>query len=537
MNSGSRRSVDSDPNGRPVAPPLVEVAARATTDCPTSAWAEVPPAGEASRALVKLGHDRGSEHCRKSEQDWTHNLTVSKTTRAAVYTRISRDAAGRGLGVARQLADCLARAEQEGWDVVGQFEDNDLSASGRTMRPAYLKLRAAMQAREIDKVLVYSMDRLHRNMKELIEWIDLSDETGVGIVAISGGEMDLSSPDGRFKAHIYTAFATAERDKIRQRIQRKHLELAAAGAWPGRRVYGYLADAAVVPEEARVVVEMADRVLAGEGYNSIARDLNSRLVPTLNGGKWRASTIQNILRSPRLAGWRVHHGQAVTKGAWEPILSEELSVILQAKLAPGRSAHTGGRGRATKKLLTGVLVCGNCGTGMVGGFGGRTRVANYRCPKNEGAEACGRMTVVARKAEEFLMQAACAALDLVVAQDVAELDDGSWLRKSRELSARNKQLGQAFAAGKVGIEAMIEAQTAINAEQAKLEPPRPRQTRVGEMTGEVLESSWSSLPVHEQRNVLLATLGKVRVRPVRITTGRRQFDPERFDISWQTDAS
>lgn len=459
---------------------------------------------------------------------------MSKAVRAAIYTRIFKDAAGEGLGVARQLADCLARAKDEGWEVVAQFEDNDLSGGGKVKRPAYLKLREAMQEREIDMVLVYSMDRLHRNMRELVEWIDLSIETGIGILAVSGGRMDLSTPEGRFHAHIYTAFSTAERDKVRQRIQRKHLELAAAGAWPGRRVYGYLADATIVPEEKTIILEMADRVLAGEGYTSIARDLNGRDVSTLGGGNWTASTIRNILRAPRLAGWRVHRGEAVAQGSWEPILTRELSAVLQAKLAPGRSGHTGGRGRATKKLLTGVLLCGLCGAGMVGGFGGRTKVPNYRCPRNEGALACGRMTIVAAKAEEFLMQAACAALDVAVEQDIAQFDDGLWLRQSKELTLRAEEAGRAFGAGLIGLETLIAAQEQIRQEQARLDPPRVDRSPTTRVTGDQLRANWSGMPIHERREILLGTLGKVRILPVRITKGQRRFDPERFDITWAT---
>ena len=40
------------------------------------------------------------------------------TTRAAIYLRISLDAAMDGLAIDRQRQDCEALAEQRGWDVV-----------------------------------------------------------------------------------------------------------------------------------------------------------------------------------------------------------------------------------------------------------------------------------------------------------------------------------------------------------------------------------------------------------------------------------
>jgi DNA invertase Pin-like site-specific DNA recombinase len=87
--------------------------------------------------------------------------------RAAIYTRISKDLTLAGLGVARQLKDCRAMAERKGWRVVHELEDNDISATGGKTRPAYVRLKALMQARAIDVVVVYSADRLHRNSREL----------------------------------------------------------------------------------------------------------------------------------------------------------------------------------------------------------------------------------------------------------------------------------------------------------------------------------------------------------------------------------
>ncbi|MDK6493501.1 MULTISPECIES: recombinase family protein [Corynebacterium] len=51
------------------------------------------------------------------------------TTRAAIYLRISLDAAMDGLAIDRQRQDCEALAEQRGWDVVHTYVDQSISAS------------------------------------------------------------------------------------------------------------------------------------------------------------------------------------------------------------------------------------------------------------------------------------------------------------------------------------------------------------------------------------------------------------------------
>ncbi|NYI46303.1 DNA invertase Pin-like site-specific DNA recombinase [Nocardioides aromaticivorans] len=56
--------------------------------------------------------------------------------RAAIYTRISQDRTGAGLGVDRQEQDCRAKAEELGLDVVAVFSDNDTSAYRPRSAPA-----------------------------------------------------------------------------------------------------------------------------------------------------------------------------------------------------------------------------------------------------------------------------------------------------------------------------------------------------------------------------------------------------------------
>nr|MBA2695742.1 recombinase family protein [Actinomycetota bacterium] len=73
--------------------------------------------------------------------------------RTSIYSRISRDRTGAGLGVAAQSADCRALAESLGWEVVGTHDDNDLSAYSGKPRPGYAALLDDVRAGRIDAVL------------------------------------------------------------------------------------------------------------------------------------------------------------------------------------------------------------------------------------------------------------------------------------------------------------------------------------------------------------------------------------------------
>src|SRR3954463_2448061 len=93
--------------------------------------------------------------------------------RAGIYARISSDRERDGLGVARQIEDCERLAERKGWRGVEQYVGDDVSAWSGRKRPQYLRSLDDLEAGAIDGLLVYDLDRLHRQPSELEWFIDL----------------------------------------------------------------------------------------------------------------------------------------------------------------------------------------------------------------------------------------------------------------------------------------------------------------------------------------------------------------------------
>ena len=87
--------------------------------------------------------------------------------RAGIHARISSDREGDGLAIGRQLEDCARLAEERGWRVVDRYVDQDLSAYKSRVRPAYRQLLRDLRTGSIDGVIVYHLDRLHRQPREL----------------------------------------------------------------------------------------------------------------------------------------------------------------------------------------------------------------------------------------------------------------------------------------------------------------------------------------------------------------------------------
>jgi len=81
--------------------------------------------------------------------------------RVAVYARVAVCAAEEQL--LSQIEACRKYAEERGWTVVAEVTDNGMS--GATLdRPGLKCIRDLVRAGEIDAVVVYTLDRLAREV-------------------------------------------------------------------------------------------------------------------------------------------------------------------------------------------------------------------------------------------------------------------------------------------------------------------------------------------------------------------------------------
>jgi site-specific DNA recombinase len=71
-----------------------------------------------------------------------------------------------------------------------------------------------------------------------IAFIDLVERSGVRVAMMSGGDYDLTTPDGRLAARIVGAVARKESEDRSRRVRRKHLELAEQGRPAGQLGWG-----------------------------------------------------------------------------------------------------------------------------------------------------------------------------------------------------------------------------------------------------------------------------------------------------------
>lgn len=315
------------------------------------------------------------------------------------YARISKDDENLGRGVARQSDDIQAEATRRGLTPADTLIDNDAGASrwSHKTRPNYALLLAAIEAGSCTTVIVYNLDRLLRQPRELEHLIDLTESRGLSIISLQG-LVDLSTSDGRFMARILVAKAEKEVQDARDRTRRALLEKARRGEpGSGTRPFGFLDDRVTHhPTEAPVIREMAERALT-DSLGSIATWLNDTGVPSVTGKPWRRGTVKTILTSPRVVGQRQHLGERY-EAVWDPIIDESTQSAIAARFTPRREydrAFHQRRSAPRSNWLLDLATCRDCEVRLDSSSGAGGPI--YKCRE------CG-LTINARRLEERVLE-------------------------------------------------------------------------------------------------------------------------------------
>lgn len=428
-------------------------------------------------------------------------METTRSRYAAIYVRLSSYRVGEGsLSPEEQRRICEDWCRMSGYEVAAVYEDLDVSG-GTLERPEMERLRGEL--RRYDAVVAIKIDRLARSVQDFTRLAEEAQESGCALVCVRDN-LDLSTPVGRFVAHILAAFAEMELETITERIRMHKAAARAAGRWLGGPIpFGFQAeDGRLTMREDQAELIRQAAVLRGDGVSlgQLVRWFSER-VPER---RWTARGVRLVMTQDRLRGT-----------VFPPADYERVRALFQ----PQQRADWTPR---VARLLSGMLRCASCGGAMVSGTrtGGTPgyRCTSKRCP--------ARVQVSALQVEEYVERQ---FLEVIGPQAetriraVADVHD----ERAAELRLELRQIRNTLPdAGDDEAERLVARRRTVRAELERLEA-LPRMASVVEETGFTYAEAWEVADLEERRRLL----GKFW--PDRVTVaqagapGRRVFDPER----------
>ena len=346
--------------------------------------------------------------------------------RVGVYFRCSTDKQDQSIPDQRRKVEEFAT--QNNMEIVVWF-DKDEGKSGTSFekRPDFMKMISLIEngRAPLSKVLVYDVDRWGRPIdpRESTYWEYHCKRFGVEIIYVNDLSVNDNTLAGRLTKTIKQELATEESRKQSLRVRERSKMRAKEGYRVGGFApYGYkrllidkFGNRVKVLEDGERKYEREQRVVLtpgdeneiavvrrifelrskGESIRNIVNILNQEGIPspdhnkprrkTNPSGKWCIGTVWRILRNPIYKGdllynrtirgsWVKHENCGCSthrveewvyrEEAFEGIIPEE--IFDKANANKSKRLLRGGRGLNSDYLLSGLLVCKNCGCGFHG---------------------------------------------------------------------------------------------------------------------------------------------------------------------------
>ena len=337
-----------------------------------------------------------------------------------LYPRVSTEMQVEGYSLDGQKNSLKRFAEREEMQIVGIYEDAGKSGKSIEGRPAFKRMLSDIQeGLDVDYVLVYKLSRFGRNAADILNSLEFIQSYGVNLLCIEEG-IDSSQTSGKLLISVLSAVAEIERENILEQTMNGRREKARQGKWNGGPApYGYsLKDDTLVIEEdeAEIVRTIFDKfVHTNMGYTGIAKYLNLQGIKKMQRKKtdieeFSAHFIKILLDNPVYCG-KIAYGRrtrekvkdtkadykvvnkqdfCLVDGLHEGIVDEELWAKAHDKRETTGVKSVSKYGKDRAHLLTGIIKCPKCGSGMYANRvcwtkkdGTYKEVMYYACSRNK----------------------------------------------------------------------------------------------------------------------------------------------------------
>ena len=319
--------------------------------------------------------------------------------RVWLYARLSNDDDPAQNSLQNQQEICRAFAEKKGWSIAGSSADDNISGMNFSRRGLDI-LTAAVQAKQVDTVLVKDLSRLGRHRTQTALFIDFLREKQVRVISVTEGVDTFCEEDdlmigvrGLMNDYYAKDIGKKIRAGYRQKQKAGLVITPPFGYWKDKNTGQIKIDT----EAAVTVQHIYSLYLQGCGQKEISRRLNvmGRKTPAQfraeRYGKevrqthktrdgqflWTYASVKNILVEESYTGVLVNHrreylggkARAVNEAEWlrhenfYPVIIEK-TIWQQVQTRLKQQARPAVNNR-TKHRYAGLLTCRECGNTFI----------------------------------------------------------------------------------------------------------------------------------------------------------------------------
>jgi DNA invertase Pin-like site-specific DNA recombinase len=375
-------------------------------------------------------------------------LESPRPVRCAIYTRKSTEEgleqAFNSLDAQREAAEAYIQSQKHvGWTLVETHFDDGGFSGGNMERPALQRLLEQVDARQVDCVLVYKVDRLSRSLLDFARLMDRFDQRSVSFVSVTQ-QFNTTTSLGRLTLNILLSFAQFEREIISERTRDKMGAARRKGKWVGGTpLLGYdVAPAGgslvVNTREAGRVREIFELYRSHRSLAVVVAELSQRGWTTKSwksrgsvrhiGHPFTKASLRKLLSNTTYCGKINYRGvvyQGEHKAIIEPALWDDINQDFSNRPKAPESPNV-----PQNAPLAGLLICKQCRQPMIATYSakGERRYRYYVCQtaREKGWKFCQTKSVSADLLEASIVIHLRSQLSAAETHQVFQVSDSQW---------------------------------------------------------------------------------------------------------------
>lgn len=296
------------------------------------------------------------------------SIKAASKIRCAIYTRKSSeeglDQEFNSLDAQREACEAYVLSQRhEGWVALPAMYDDGGISGGTMERPALKHLLTDIEAKRVDTVVVYKVDRLTRSLSDFAKIVDSFDRNGVSFVSVTQ-QFNTTSSMGRLTLNMLLSFAQFEREVTGERIRDKIAASKKKGMWMGGTVpLGYEVKdrkLEINKPEAERVRQIFETYLELGSVAKLRQELfqlgiHPRAKNASGSKKFSCGALYTLLQNSIYIG-KTRHKDLIYDGLHEPIIGENLWDQVQRRISYNRVARRNGNSAKSPSLLAGLII-------------------------------------------------------------------------------------------------------------------------------------------------------------------------------------
>lgn len=339
---------------------------------------------------------------------------------AVIYARYSSDNQSEE-SIQAQLRACNEYAERNHINIVHEYIDRAQSARS-DKRANFQQMIADSKKHAFEAVIVHKLDRFSRDRYDHAIYRKKLRDNGVKLISVLENLDD--SPESVVLESVLEGFSEYYSKNLARETRKGLKETALKAKFTGGvPPLGYDLDADhnyVINEiEAQAVRDIFQAVLDGTGYTALMQDLNRRGVKTKFGRPFGKTSFHDILKNKKYIGTYIYYpvGTAKEKKSEPIVIEDAIPAIIDKKTfwevqeIMQKRKQTGRNSAIEPFLLSGVLICGECGGAMTGHRQHRGKYNYYECCTSTRNKQCTNRAFERDKLEKIVCEYVSKLLD------------------------------------------------------------------------------------------------------------------------------